>query len=301
MKLFKTIDEMTLLLGRVADDSPVYQRIALYIEKNYQRVIFMTANELADAMGVSQGSVSRFFIAIGYHGYNEFLRNLQQIVARDYITPQPREAASGLSIDDPRRELLEREIANITILGSLCQQPEYQQLVDMALQPKKLLLVSARLSATMLPYLEYVLKKIGIDVQAVTPDTPDWEWLEFMDPDRVNVMVVGFPSYPTVLIKKCQQLKRQGFFLFAVTDSQFSPLVKCTARSIFVPVILESPFDGCSTPVAFFSLLLRDIADRLPQFTERQERIKDMERKARPGPFSPVEAAGQVYRTYFYG
>lgn len=60
MASFQTFGELQSMLLTVAKHSPTYQKIALYIEKNYLQVIFMTASELADAMGVSQGSVSRF-------------------------------------------------------------------------------------------------------------------------------------------------------------------------------------------------------------------------------------------------
>ena len=278
VKLFKSIDEMTQLLGRVADSSPVYQRIALYIEKNYLQVVFMTANELADAMGVSQGSVSRFFIALGYHGYNEFLRNLQQIASRPLRNPQSADIVE-LPLDDPRMEILEREIDNIRQLGEISQSKEYEELVQIVLSGKRIVLLSAELSGAILTYLEYVLKKIGVDVISVTPATPNWEWIEFSNPEKLHILAVGFPSYPTVLIKKCQSLKRAGFPLFAITDSRFSPLVKHTDQAIFVPVTMESPFDGCSTPSVFFSLLLRDIAVRMPNFAERLDAIHAQERK----------------------
>ena len=79
---FRDFDELETLLMRVAKESPTYQKIAIYIEKNALQVIFMTANELAEQLGISQGSVSRFFIALGYHGYNEFLRSLQRLVSQ---------------------------------------------------------------------------------------------------------------------------------------------------------------------------------------------------------------------------
>ena len=71
------IKDMEGLVNRmlvVSADSTVYKKIAAYIEQYYMQIIFMTAGELALQLSVSQGSVSKFCIALGYRGYADFLR-----------------------------------------------------------------------------------------------------------------------------------------------------------------------------------------------------------------------------------
>ena len=108
---FSSIDELMAMLLKVSKESATYQKIALYIEKNYLRVIFMTASELAEQMKVSQGSVSRFFMAMGYQGYNGFLRNLQQIVTKQLTAPQRLQYSKEKH--DPMGSAIEAEIANL--------------------------------------------------------------------------------------------------------------------------------------------------------------------------------------------
>ncbi|MFQ9087447.1 MAG: MurR/RpiR family transcriptional regulator [Roseburia sp.] len=85
------IKDMEGLVNRmlvVSADSTVYKKIAAYIEQYYMQIIFMTAGELALQLSVSQGSVSKFCIALGYRGYADFLRNLQKFVGKEITAPE---------------------------------------------------------------------------------------------------------------------------------------------------------------------------------------------------------------------
>jgi DNA-binding MurR/RpiR family transcriptional regulator len=279
-KSFQSFEELETMLMHVAKESPTYQKIAIYIEKNYLRIIFMTANELAEKMGVSQGSVSRFFIALGYHGYNEFLRKLQRLVSKQLTAPQRLEySREHLRQDNPLRTILDVEFGNMEELMDIMQGESYEKIVQMVLSEKKLVLVSARMSATILPYVSYILHKMRPDVSVAVPDTPEWEMLELADPERTNILAVAFPRYPNVLIHKCRNLRKKRFSICALTDSRFSPIADAAEACIFVSVTTASLFDIYSTPIAFFNLLLRDVAKQMPGLKERMEKIEELERR----------------------
>ena len=269
---------------RVAKESPTYQKIAIYIEKNALQVIFMTANELAEQLGISQGSVSRFFIALGYHGYNEFLRSLQRLVSQQLTAPQRLQFSKGKRSrrkeDDPLRTILDVELGNMAELVDVMQGDAYKCMLQMILSPKKLVLVSARMSATLLPYVAYILHKMRPNVMVAVPGTPEWEILELLPPEEANVLAVAVPRYPTALIKKCRALKQNGAAICALTDSRFSPILEFAEQAVFVSVTTASLFDIYSTPLAFFNLLLRDAARCMPGLEERMERIEEIERRS---------------------
>ena len=278
-KAFRSFEELESLFMHVAKESPTYQKIAIYIEKNYLRIIFMTANELAEKMGVSQGSVSRFFIALGYHGYNEFLRNLQRLVSKQLTAPQRLQYSKEHDLDNPLRTILDVELGNMDELIQIMQGEDYDNMLQAILSDKPLILISARMSATILPYVSYILHKMRPDVSIALPDTPEWEALELLEPGQVNIIAVAFPRYPNVLIQKCTNLKQKGFAICALTDSKFSPIVNLASASVLVSVTTSSLFDIYSTPLAFFNLLLRDAAKQMPGLEARMEKIEEIERR----------------------
>src|SRR5215471_8639851 len=74
-------DELLALLdGRRL--SPAQRRIAHYLLENLPEVAFLSSMELAERVGVSQPSVTRFAAALGFSGYPELRTALRPIALR---------------------------------------------------------------------------------------------------------------------------------------------------------------------------------------------------------------------------
>ena len=274
---FSSIDELMAMLLKVSKESATYQKIALYIEKNYLRVIFMTASELAEQMKVSQGSVSRFFMAMGYQGYNGFLRNLQQIVTKQLTAPQRLQYSKEKH--DPMGSAIEAEIANLEAVVPLLKEAGSQRIMEAIASQKPLVLLSARMSATLLPYMSYILQKLRNDVEVVTPDRQEWGTLSLRNPEDVNILVVAYPRYANELLKQCQRLHDKGFNLLVITDSRLSPFASMASAAAFTPITTASLFDMYSTPMAYINLLLREAAKNIKGLDDRIEAIEELEKK----------------------
>ena len=277
-KNIETFEQLTNMLKLIADTSPTYKKIAMYINDNYLQIVFMTTNELAEQVGVSQGSISRFFMALGYRGYNDFLQNLQNIVSKELTAPKRLQFSEKHGIKDKyMHSIFDNELANMEKLGSIMETDNYKKIVDMIASDKQLILMSARMSATIVPYVRYILNKMRNMVYEYKPSTPQWDTVELMDSEKVNIMAVMFPRYPRVLVEKCQRLKEKGFHIYGITDSEFSPLIECSDAAVCVPLTVSSIFDIYSTPMIFLNILLRDAAKKMPGISLRMDKIEKIE------------------------
>lgn len=272
--------KLTMLIQKMMDiaaESPTYEKLAYYIEKNYMKIIFMTAGELAGEANISQGSVSRFCIALGYRGFNDFLRHLQQFVSEEITAPQRLQYISLNKGNNKILNILEMEHKNIQELESLVLQPEYQKLVNRLVAAPEIVLLSARMSATLLPYTGYILNKIRNRVIQVTPATAEWDTLNLRKPQETLIFTLAFPRYPNVLVNKLQKLKNAGFSIAAVTDSMISPIAYLADPLINVPITISSIFDIYSTPLLFLNLLLRDVAQKIDGLDRRLNQLEETE------------------------
>ena len=72
------------LIARIHDKMSEFskgqRRIAKYIEEHYDKVAFMTASKLGATVGVSESTVVRFATEIGYSGYPELQRAMQEMI-----------------------------------------------------------------------------------------------------------------------------------------------------------------------------------------------------------------------------
>lgn len=273
------IKDMEGLVNRmlvVSADSTVYKKIAAYIEQYYMQIIFMTAGVLALQLSVSQGSVSKFCIALGYRGYADFLRNLQKFVGKEITAPERYHytSVSTHHTDD----VIEREIENLRTLKEITAGADYHKLVDTIVNAEEIVLLSARMSATLLPYMRYTLDKLRDNVRLVTPDGNDWDYFQVKyKKERVRVIAIGLPRYPRVLVEKVKELRKDGYKIDVITDSRFSPLCKYADTKVFIPTTVASVFDLYSTPMAFINLLITDVSKQLPEMEERLAKIEQID------------------------
>ncbi|HEV7209007.1 MAG TPA: hypothetical protein VGN54_09730 [Mycobacteriales bacterium] len=92
--------------------SPTQRRIACSVLAGLQEAALMSSIELAARAGVSQPSVTRFAVAVGFSGYHEFREALRRTV----LVPSPHlRAAAGLGTEQAL-PLVARELAGSTPL-----------------------------------------------------------------------------------------------------------------------------------------------------------------------------------------
>lgn len=276
IRCFSSVDDLKKMTREAARISPACQSIARYIEKNYHQVVFMTSVELSVAIGISPGTVTRFFLLMGYRGYRDFQYNLRQFCR---VNADRRQADYPLQPDDPRRHLIEQEVSGIYELGSVFMSDTYQELVGIMVGgQRKIVLLSAGASVDGLSSLEGGLKKMGVDVCLAVPDNKEWGWLTMEKPSAVQIVVVGFSRYPKILVEKCRQLRAADCFIIAITDTSLSPLAELSSWQILLPVPELWNF-GSGVATLFFQILLQDVIHRLPGSEAKVEYIQELERK----------------------
>lgn len=273
----ESIFQLKERISQMANESTTFEKLAKYIEDNFNKVIFMTATQVAEEASVSQGSVSRFCSSLGFVGYNDFLRFLQKLIKEEITAPErlrdTKKANYGI------HQIIDSEHENIDKLIEIVGLQTYENLVEKLVNAKKIVLMSARISSTLLDHMYYILKKMRNDISYIKPDSIDWETIGMEKQEDTFIFTIFFPRYPNVLIKKLNELNSLGFKIGAITDSIASPVNKYSDTVIHVPLTSTSIFDVYSTPILFINLLLRDVAKKINKLDERLIAIEEYELK----------------------
>ena len=74
------LDIITRMNEKYVKMSKGHKAIAAYISDHYEQAVFMTAAKLGDTVGVSESTVVRFAMGLGYEGYPEFQDALENWV-----------------------------------------------------------------------------------------------------------------------------------------------------------------------------------------------------------------------------
>ena len=263
----------------ISGKSPVFGRIARCLIEQEHRMLFMTAEQAAKEAGVSQGSVSRFCSELGFAGYSDFIRYLQEQSNLQTDQTAPERLRFTENLDETTVKIISSERENLDQLYKMIQTQEYKKMVETIQKAERILLISARISATLLDYLSYILNKIRDQVEIVPVDSGKWNTMALNDPEGTLILTVAFPRYPDVLIRKLQELKAHGFCIMSFTDSLLSPVVPLSENSVVVPLTKNSVFDVYSTPILLFNILLKDVASGIPGLEDRMKRMEQMDEK----------------------
>lgn len=274
IKEIKNKEELIERLMVVGKTSAVNKKIAMYIEKNYNSIVFMTADKISQEIGVSQGSISRFCVKMQYRGYNDFLRYLQKIISSEMTTSKRFSMLDKENEDDKNLNILNQEVNNLQELQELSRTTEYVDAVRLLGKSQNVYLMSNRMSATILPYMNYILSRLRANVFELKYGSPEWENIEFGDPNEAVVFTTVFPRYSRTLLEKIKKLKNKGFKTVALTDSNLSPVIPYADVALITPITISSVFDVYSTPLLLINLLMRDVSKQIPNIDKRLEEIE---------------------------
>ncbi|HEY8414231.1 MAG TPA: MurR/RpiR family transcriptional regulator [Thermaerobacter sp.] len=246
--------------------SRAQRQLAEYILQNEPKAAFMTAARLGAAVGVSESTVVRFAIALGYSGYPELQRDLQdQLRAR-------LSAADRLVLAEERGEraetildtVLRTDIENIrATLGSLPRE-RFFEAVRALQEARHIFVVGMRSSGALATYLGYYLNLMLRNVRTLANSAHPLEELMGAGPEDV-VVGITFPRYARGTAEAFRLAARRGARTILITDSVVSPLVQearivLTARS-------ESPSfaDSLVAPLSLINALITAVALAQPE------------------------------------
>ena len=94
----KHYDILSRISERFEKMSKSQKVIATFILEHYDQAVFMTAAKLGETLGISESTVVRFASGIGYDGYPEFQKALEECVKSKLSSVQKMNAKYG-SID----------------------------------------------------------------------------------------------------------------------------------------------------------------------------------------------------------
>lgn len=230
--------------------------------------------ELAERVGVSQPSVTRFAAALGFSGYPELRAALRPIALRVPETGIHGERIAGNEL----HSALESDQANLEALHKYAADPaRLARLGSDLAASQPLSVIGLRMSAPVASYFAYGAARIHPDVRVIdTPGSLAHEALLQSVAAR-GTWLVAFvlPRYPAESVVVLRSARELGLKTAVITDVPLVPFAHLADVLLPVGVGSRSVFDSHAAPMAFAALLLQALADAAPERT--QERLEAYE------------------------
>jgi DNA-binding MurR/RpiR family transcriptional regulator len=217
VKLQQYISELTETQRRVAD----------YIIKHPLDVAFLTVDQLAAIVGTSTTTIMRLTFSVGYSGYTEFQKGLQENL-RHQAAPQTRLEANikGISGNDLWSRYAESQINSIQDTINMNSPETLENALDMITSAKRIICTSVRSGLPVAQYLTHGLNRLFGNTQLVVADVSDWVD-SVVNIDSNDLLIpISFPRYGRRVIDFAKVAKDNGVNVLSITDSYSAPLVK---------------------------------------------------------------------------
>ncbi|MEV0007328.1 MurR/RpiR family transcriptional regulator [Streptomyces sp. NPDC051840] len=255
--------------------TPTQRRIAHSMVRRAADAPFLSSVELAELAGVSQPSVTRFAVALGFDGYPALRRHLREVAP----TGEAAEEDTGETLNE-YQQAVQAEIENLRQLSELLADPAPVE------RAGRLLAASRPLPVLGLRAASSQARGFGYFAAKVHPDVRVLDDGGSMLYDRVDaarragasaLICFALPRHPREVVDALAYAREQGLTTVTVADSAFAPVAAHSDLLIPAAVGTGLAFDTACAPMLLGRALLEAMCDGLP---EAQARLEEFDARA---------------------
>lgn len=218
--------------------TPTQKRIASFILNNVDKIVFMNADEISRAINTTPSSIVRFSREIGYSGFTELKKKLQEnLMLRINNSSQLVKAKKFASqkMNSLIQNSLRKDIGNINKLVELLNEVSVDKFLGYIINADKIIIIGNRNSFSLAHFLFFKMKKMFSKIHFVNDiDGTIYDNLIGIGPKDV-IVAISFPRYVNSTVNFCKFAKKQGVKIVSITDSEISPLYKISDFCLFCP------------------------------------------------------------------
>lgn len=277
----KEVDTSNDLLGRIEASFKTFskgqKRIANYICENYDKAVNLTAAKLGKIVGVSESTVVRFAMELGFKGYPQFQDALEEIVKNKLNSIQRISMTTNrVNKENILYSVLQSDKNNIKRTQEDIRQEEFNKAVDMISGADYIYVAGGRscepLSHFLVYYLNYIFPYVRlVDSGSLTESVEDIHRIGSKD----VIIGITFPRYSMDTVKVIEFSKKRGAKVIALTDSQTSPMTKFADCVLFAQSDMVSFADSLVAPLSVINALIAALSiENKSQVVETMETLE---------------------------
>ncbi len=232
------------------------KRIAEYIVNHYDKAAFMTASKLGDKVQVSESTVVRFAIALGYDGYPALQKALQEMIRNRLTAVQRVEMTGDMSESAVLGTVFKADMQNIRQTIEDLDEANFSRTVDALCEAERVYVVGVRSSAPLAQFLGYYMNFIRDNVMVITSGISDVLEQVARVGEKDVVLGISFPRYSRRTIEAMNYAKSKGATVVSLTDTPLSPLGEASDFCLTARSDMASFVDSLVAPLSMINALI---------------------------------------------
>lgn len=257
------------------------RRIAEYMLRDYDKAAFMTASRLGKTVGVSESTVVRFATELGYSGYPQMQKALQEQVLNNLTSVQRMGVANDrMGKEDLLSAVLHADAEKVRKTAENISSAAFQNAVDAILKARRIYLIGVRSASTLANFMGYYLNYMFDSVHTVTASGTGEMFEKLVNVGKNDVVIAfSFPRYSSATVKGAEYCRSVGATVIGLTNSNLSPLAESCDHLLLAKSDMVSVVDSLVAPLSVVNALIVALAsqreDALAQTFGTLEKVWD--------------------------
>ncbi|MCH4278845.1 MurR/RpiR family transcriptional regulator [Mediterraneibacter sp. NSJ-151] len=260
---FKVVENSTNELQmrieeKYRDLSKGQKRVAEYVLDNYDKAVFLTAARLGEVVGVSESTVVRFATQLGYKGYPEFQKALEELVRNRLNSIQRMKVTYGrISQSQILETVLQSDIEKIKQTLNGIDHSAFNQAIDTILNARKIYVLGIRSCAPLAAFMSFYLNLLCDNVIAVNTNSSSEIFEQLIRIGEEDVIIgISFPRYSQRTLKALEFASKRKAKIITLTDSVHSPINIYSSCNLIARSDMASIVDSLVAPLSVVNALI---------------------------------------------
>ena len=255
-------DILSVLKSKEATFSKGQRRIAQYILESYDKAAFMTANTLGKTVGISESTVVRFAVELGYDGYPSMQKALQEMVVNRLTAAQRIEVTNDRMVgQNVLSMVLQSDMEKLRQTGETVDREAFDAAVNAVLGAERVYIIGVRSAAPLANFLGYYLNYMFQNVHILTTSGASEMFEQIVGVNSKDAVIAfSFPRYSATTLKTAQYCRSTGATVIGVTDTKLSSLGQCSDHVLVAKSDMVSLVDSLVAPLSVVNALIVAIA-----------------------------------------
>lgn len=232
--------------------------LAAYLVDHCDKAAFLTANRLGEAVGVSESTVVRFAVRLGYEGYPELQQAVQELIRNRLTAVQRLEVTAALlEQHDVLKSVMREDMERISSTLSVLDPDVFDDAVRRTLNARRIFIIGLRSSSALAEFLYFYFNLIFDDVCLLTSSSSTVLSEQLLRAGKEDTVIgISFPRYSLMTVDALEYAHEKGADVIAITDSALSPLVQHADCTLFAESDTASFVDSLVAPMSLINALV---------------------------------------------
>lgn len=251
-------DIITRMNEKYIKMSKGHKAIAAYISDHYDQAAFMTAAKLGETVGVSESTVVRFAMHLGYEGYPEFQNALAEWVKNKLNSVQKMGAKYGKSTQSEiLTSVLSADIEKIQDTIVNLDPAAFEAAVDIILGAQTIYLIGVRSCEPLADFLHFYLNMIRGNVVLIKTTSVSEMFEQMIRVGEKDAVIgISFPRYSMRTLKAMEFANDRNAKVITITDSIHSPMNLYSSCNLLARSDMVSIVDSLVAPLSVINALV---------------------------------------------